>query len=363
MRRRQTYQLDLKKSASQWLRDLFGSPPFIGIDLGSINIRIFLEDRGIILKEKVFVVKNKTTNEYIIAGDEAYEMLGKTPPNLEVQRPIERGRVSDFDGVEFFLNKVIKKALEPYQKSQFIKRYHLIFVIPLGLTEVEEMAVVEVGKKIGAKEVLLVETPLATGFGIKAPILENTGTFIVDVGGGTTEVSLMALGGVVLYKVIKVGGTDFNQAIINYLRLRYGLLIGEKTAEDIKLSLDSIINSTNDLVEVSGRSIETGMPKSINIKKKLLYEPLYPYFGQIMDLIREAIEETPPELVKDINRKGIILSGMSVNFPDLDKYFNRELKLTVNLCPEPEFSVIRGLGWLISHQDVLKKVSIKFDKI
>ncbi len=362
MRRRRSFQFDVKNTVLEWFKELVGSPPYLGIDLGSLNIRMYLEDRGIVLREKVYVVKNVKNNEFVVAGDEAYDMLGKTPPNLTVFSPIERGRVSDFDGVLFLLQKSVGKALEPYYKNQLLQRFNVLFSIPMGLTEVEEMAVVEVGKKAGAREVHLVETPIAAGFGLRAPVLENTGTFVVDIGGGTTEISLISLGGVVLYKVLKVGGRDFNSALSNYLRLRYGLLIGEKTAEEIKLGIGSVTETSNDLLEISGRSLETGMPKSISVKKKLLFEPLYPHFGQILDMVREAVEETPPELIKDINNKGIILSGMSANFLDLDEYLSRELKLPIETSSEPEYNVIRGLGFLIEHPSILSRVAIKFAK-
>jgi len=362
MRRRRVVQFDLTQTVSSWFKDLFGEPPCLGIDLGSANARIYLQGKGIVNKQKVYLVKNNKTGEFIVDGDEAYEMLGKTPPNLEIISPIEKGRISDFDAVLYFMQKAVQKALEPYRKNLNLQRFNLLFSVPLGLTEVEEMAVVEVGKKIGAREVFLVETPLATGFGLKAPVMSNVGTFLVDIGGGTTEVSLVSLGGVVQYKILKSGGSEYNQALINYLRLRYGLLVGYKTAEELKLILGSVLKDDSDQVEISGRSMESGMPRTIKIKKKVLFEPLYPYFGQILDTIREVIEETPPELIKDIRNQGVILSGMSSNFVDLDSYLARELKLKVSVSSEPEYSVIRGLGWLIEHPEVLKKVMIKFAK-
>jgi len=362
MRRRGRTQIDIQKVIGDWFSGLFKSPPFLGIDLGSSNVRIYLQNKGIVNRQKTYVVKNIKNNEFIICGDEAYEMLGKTPPNLKVLNPIERGRVSDFDAVLFFLKNTIQKAIEPYYQGQIFSRFNLLFSVPLGLTEVEEMAVVEVGKKCGAREVLLVETPLAAGFGLKAPVMENTGTFLADIGGGTTEVSLISLGGVVLSKILSSGGSDYNKALVNYLRLRYGLLVGEKTAEELKKLLGSLVKEGSDLIEISGRSLETGMPRTIKIKKKVLFEPLYPYFGQILDLVKEAIEETPPELIKDVRTYGLIISGMSANFVDLEKYFSSELKLKVSVSAEPEYNVIRGLGWLIEHPEVLKKVMIKFSK-
>jgi rod shape-determining protein MreB and related proteins len=362
MRRRRGTQVDFQSFITGWIGNLFKKPPFLAVDLGSTNLRIYLQGKGIVNRQKTCVVKNVKKDEFIVCGDEAYDMLGKTPPNLLVSNPIERGRVSDFDAVLYFLQKEIVKATEPYFQNRLLTRFNMLFSVPLGLTEVEEMAVVEVGKKIGAKEVFLVETPLAAGFGLKSPVMENVGTFLADIGGGTTEVSLISLGGVVLSKILSVGGQDHSRALINYLRLRYGLLIGEKTAEDLKLLLGSLVKESADLIEISGRSLESGMPKSIKIKKKILLEPLYPYFGQVLDLIKEAVEETPPELIKDLRTHGLIVSGMAANFVDLDTYFSRELKLKVATANEPEYSVIRGLGWLSEHPEALAKVMIKFSK-
>jgi len=356
-------QMDFFNNIQKWISEFVSSPPFLGIDIGSEQLRIYLKERGIVLKEKMYEVQNTKTKDFIVFGDEAYDMLGKTPPNLKVFDPIERGRVSDFDGIVYILQKAIHRALDPYQHTSLFSRFDALFAVPLGLTEVEEMAIVEVGKKVGARHVFLVETPLAAGFGLKAPVLENSGSLMVDIGGGTTEVSVVSLGGVVLYKVLKIGGKDFNDGLINYVRLRYGVLIGEKTAEQIKLSLGSILHSQDDVVEISGRSIETGMPKTISTKVHLLFEPLYPFFGQIIEAIKEAIEETPPELLNDIKKKGIMLTGMSANFVDFDTYLHKELGMDIVVAQEPEYSVIRGLGFLIEHQDIMEKVGIRFGKI
>jgi rod shape-determining protein MreB and related proteins len=363
MRRRFMSGVDFFTTAQKWISQFVSSPPFLGIDIGSEQLRIYLKERGIVLKEKMYEVQNVKTKDYLIFGDEAYDMLGKTPPNLKVFDPIERGRVSDFDGIVYVLQKAIHRALDPYQRTNIFNRFDALFSVPLGLTEVEEMAIVEVGKKVGARHVYLVETPLAAGFGLKVPVLENSGSLLVDIGGGTTEVSVVSLGGVVLYKVLKIGGKDFNDGLTNYIRLRYGVLIGEKTAEQIKLSLGSMLHSQDDVVEISGRSIETGMPKTVSTKVHLLFEPLYPFFGQIIEAIKEAIEETPPELLNDIKKKGIMLTGMSANFVDFDNYLHKELGMDIVIAQEPEYSVIRGLGFLIEHQDIMEKVGIRYGKI
>lgn len=363
MRRRSGFQFDFMDTMKEWARDLVASPPFLGIDIGSEQLRIYLKERGIVLKEKMYTVQNIKTKDFIVFGDEAYDMLGKTPPNLKVFDPIERGRVSDFDGIVYLLQKAIHRALDPYQKMNFLNRFDVLLSVPMGLTEVEEMAMVEVAKKVGARQVFLVETPIAAAFGIKAPVLENTGTLLIDMGGGTTEISVLSLGGVVLYKVLKVGGIDFNEGLTNYIRLRYGVMIGEKTAEQVKLSLGSLLHSQDDAIEISGRSIESGMPKTITTKVHLLYEPLYPYFGQIIEAIKEAIEETPPELINDIKKKGIMVTGMSAKFIDFDNYLHKELDMDIIVAEEPEYSVIRGLGFLIEHQDIMQKVGIRFGKI
>lgn len=361
MRRRFSFETNILSTLSKFAKDFFGSSPYLGIDLGSSQIRISMEGKGVIYKEKTYVVQNSKNNELIAFGNEAYEMLGKTPPNLKVFCPIERGRVSDFDGVVYLLKRSIERAISPYFRNAGMLRFNALFGVPLGLTEVEEMAILDVGKKVGANKVSIVETPIAAGFGLKAPIMENTGTFLVDIGGGTTELSLLSLGGVVLFKVLKIGGVDFNEALINYLRIRYGILVGEKTAEELKLNLGPLIKKSDLVLEISGRSVESGMPKTVNIKSSLLYEPLYPYFGQIIEAIREAIEETPPELIKDIQQNGIVFIGMSTLFPELLKYIKEELKVEMKTREEPEYCVVRGLNWLIEHPEILKKVCIKFE--
>ncbi len=364
MRRRRRLENSIFTYLKYFTKDFFASPFFLGIDIGSFEVRIYLKERGVILKEKTYVVENIKNKEFIVFGDEAYDMLGKTPPNLRVFSPIEKGRVSNFEAVVYLLQKAVDRGLAPYQKGGLLKRFDALFAVPLGLTEVEEMAIVEVGKKVGARRVFLVETPLAAGFGTGAPVMENSGSLIVDIGGGTTEISVISLGGVVLYKILKIGGHDFNAALTNYLRLRYGLLIGEKTAEETKLMLGSVFAENKErVIEISGRSLETGMPKTIKIKNSILYEPLYPYFGQIIEAIREAIEETPPELIKDIHKTGITIVGAGGGFNNLDKYFEQELKLSAKLVAEPGGGVVKGLGWLIEHESVLDKVAIKFSKM
>lgn len=361
MRRRNAVGFSLLKTIQDVVNMLGRKAPYLGIDLGSEYVRLYLAERGVVLREKNYVVQNIKTRDFVVFGDEAYDMLGKTPPNLKVFAPISQGRVSDFDAVVFLLKKVIDRAVSPYRQRILFGGFYALFSVPLGLTEVEEMALVEAGKKVGAKEVYLVETPLSGGFGLHLPVMENTGTMLVDVGGGTTEVAVLSLGGVVLYKLLKIGGRDFNNALINYLRLRYGLLVGEKTAEEIKLSLGSAFGGDSRVLDIAGRSVETGMPKSLNIKAQLLYEALYPYFGQIKEAIKEAIEETPPELLKDISQKGIILSGMSAHFPDLEQFLKKELGFSIALEKEPGLAVVRGLGWLIEHPGIMHKIAVKLN--
>lgn len=362
MRRRSFFDFNIVSYLAHLSQDLISSPPFLGVDLGTSQIRIYLQGKGIVLKEKTYIVQNVKTKEFVVFGDEAYDMLGKTPPNLKVFSPMEKGRVSDFDGVVYLLQKCIERGTATYFRNSILSRFNALIGVPLGLTEVEEMAIVEVGQKVGAHDVFLVETPLAAGFGSGSPVMENTGTFLVDMGGGTIEVSLLSLGGVVLYKIVKLGGKDFTEAIINYVRLRYGLLIGEKTAEETKLQIGSVLSEKERVLELSGRSIESGMPKTAQVKANVLYEALFPYFSQLVETIRDAIEQTPPELIKDINVKGIMLTGMSSRFTDLDEFLHKELKITIVMREEPEYDVVRGLGWLVEHRDIMKKLSVKFIK-
>lgn len=337
----------------------FLSPlPYIGIDLGTYQTRLYVSGKGVVLREHTMVVKRDQEGEFMAFGNEAYQMLGKTPPNMKVYCPLERGRVSDFDGLVYFLTQCADRALSSFQGNY--KRFNILIAVPIGLTEVEEMALLEVGKKIGGKQVQLVEASVAVGFGLHMPVLENVGTAIVDMGGGTTEISLLSLGGIVLSRVLSMGGSDANEALQNYLRIRYGLLIGVKSAEEVKHSLGSITHAQDFAIEVHGRSIENGMPKAIKVRNHLFYEALYPLFGQIIDALRDIIEETPPELISDITKKGILLTGMGSKFTDFEQYMKRELGITVVNGEDSADSLVRGLGWLIEHPDIMRRVAIRF---
>lgn len=328
----------------------------VGIDLGSMEARFYIEGKGIVLRENTYVAYNKKSSSFFAAGNEAYDMLGKTPPDLIVSSPMARGRVSDFDGLVYFMQSMMQRVLG---KQSFYNKFRAIISVPMGLTEVEEMALIEVGKKVGARSVLLVETPIAAGFGLHMPVLENVGTAIVDVGSGTTEMSVISLGGIVISRVLTLGGIDFNEAIINYLRIRYGVLIGEKTAEEVKKSMGPIMHQDDVMLEIHGRSIETGMPKMVKVKNNLLYEALYPYFGKIIEMLREIIEETPPELIPDITKKGVLMTGGSSRFQELDAYITDQLGIKVHTVTDAGDSVVKGLGWLIEHQNYLERVAIK----
>ncbi len=350
---------DTVVSSMQSVTQGFLSPPsYIGIDLGTYQTRIYVSGKGVVLREHSMVAKQVKTGEFIAFGNEAYQMLGKTPPDMHVYCPIERGRVSDFDALVYFLDQCTDRALSNSTGSN--RRFNALISVPIGLTEVEEMAILEVGKKTGGRQVSLVEAPVAVGFGMHMPVMENVGTCIVDMGGGTTEISLLSLGGIVLSRVLNVGGNDCNEALQNYLRIRYGLLVGDKTAEGVKRSLGSVVHSQDFLVEVNGRSIENGMPKTIKVKNHLFFEALYPLFGQIIDALHDVIEETPPELVGDITKKGILLTGMGSTFINLDSYFKHELGVAVVGIEESADSLIRGLGWLIEHPDIMRRVAIRF---
>lgn len=338
------------------LFSFFGPAPSLGIDLGSLQSRIYIQGKGIALREHTYVAYNKKTQKYFAAGSEAYDMLGKTPPDLVVSSPIIRGRVSDFDGLQYFLQTITERATG----KKGIGRWNGVMSVPIGLTEVEEMAIVEVGKKVGARSVRLVETPIAAGFGLHAPVLENIGTCVLDMGGGTTEVSVISLGGIVLSRVLAQGGGDCNEAIANYIRVRYGLLIGQKTAEDIKRSLGPMMHPDDVQLEIHGRSIETGMPKAVKMKNYLIYEALYPLLGKIIEAVREVVEETPPELISDITKKGILMTGGSSRFPQLPQYLSQEIGVKMHAVDDASDSTIKGLGWLIEHQQYLDRVGIRF---
>ena len=319
----------------------------IGIDLGTANTLIYEKKQGIILNEPSMVVKNKKTGQYIAIGADASDMLGKTPDGTQVVRPIRNGVINSYQGAVALLKHLIKKAVG---NNAF--RVRTMICIPCGITEVERRAVTEAAQNAGAKEVYLVEQPLAAAIGCGVPVKEPKGSMIVNVGAGVTEVAVVSLGGIVVSHTIRTAGEAFDNAIMQYAKRRYNVSIGDVTAEQVKCSIGSVyVQKELGREEVMGRDMVSGLPKTIAIAPTEIREPLRECADLIVDAIKVTLEETPPELAADIMDSGIVLSGGGAMLRGLGKMINMSVDVPVYIAEEPLECVAIGAGKAIDFME------------
>lgn len=338
------------------LGQLFGSfSQDMGIDLGTANTLVYVRDRGIVINEPSVVAINTKTKQILAIGDEARQMVGRTPAHIIAIRPLVDGVVSDFEITEEMLRYFIVKVHQ--EKFSLFPRPRVVIGIPYGVTEVERRAVEEAALNAGAREVYLIEEPLAAAIGARLPIQEPGGSFIVDIGGGTTEVAVISLGGIVASRSLRVAGDELNQDIINFLRDEYKLLIGDKTAEDVKISIGSVLPLKDPLkANIRGRDLVNGLPKEIQITTEQIRLATAKSVGAIINAIKATIEETPPELVADIITKGIIIAGGGALLRGLDRSIAEATKTRVHIADDPLTSVVRGTGVVLEDLDNLSGV-------
>lgn len=327
----------------------------VGIDLGTANTLVYVRGRGIVIKEPSVVAVNERTKKVLAIGEEAKKMVGRTPSHIVAIRPLVDGVISDFEVTEamlrYFIEKVSKERFSP------LSRPRVIVGIPYGVTEVERRAVEEGAINAGARQVYLIEEPIAAAIGARLPIHEPSGSMIVDIGGGTTEVAVMSLGGIVASRSLRVAGDELNQDIIQYARDSFNLLLGEKTAEDIKISIGSA-SPLNERLEVPmrGRDLVSGLPKEIIVNDEQIREAIRKSVKIIVDNIRITMEETPPELLSDIMERGVVLAGGGALLRGLDKLISEETRTTVHVADDPLTCVVRGTGVVLEDLDNLKEV-------
>lgn len=328
----------------------------MGIDLGTANTLVHLKGKGVILTEPSVVAIQSDSGRVLAVGDEAKRMIGRTPGNIIAIRPMKDGVIADFDVTQSMIKYFINKALG--QRTPLI-RPRVIISIPTGCTTVEERAVREAALAGGSKEAYLVEEPMAAAIGAGLPVHEPTGNMIVDIGGGTTEVAVISLGGIVTARSIRVAGDNMDNALIQHLKKNYNLLIGERTAEDIKISIGSALwEGPEDYYEVRGRDLVNGLPKTIKISSGEIQQALKETVEQIIEGIKVCLEKTPPELSSDIMDRGIIMAGGGALLKGLDKLISKETNMPVYVCEEPLLAVARGTGKVLENIEVLKKVLI-----
>lgn len=315
----------------------------IGIDLGTANTLVFVKDKGIVVNEPSVVAVNTRTDQIVAVGNEAQKMLGKTPAHIVATRPLVDGVISDFEVTEkmlkYFIDRVHRDSLT------LAPRPRVVIGIPLDVTEVERKAVEDAALSAGAREVMLIEEPMAAALGARLPVREPAGHLMVDIGGGTTEVAVISLGGVVMSRSMRVAGDELTEAIIHYARENFNLLLGERTAEDVKIKIGSATPLAKPLeMKMRGRDLMTGLPKEVSVTDGEIREAITKILRLMVDNIRDTIENTPPELVADIYERGIIMTGGGALLKNLDKLFAKELSIGVQVVDDPLTAVVRGTG-------------------
>jgi len=330
----------------------------IYFDLGTSITKIAIKDKGVILREPTFLGYNSRTKDYSFNGTEAKTILGKTPEFIKIIRPIVSGVISDFDSEVFLLQKFLEKSVYLYTGNKTIKPMMVgIATVPTIATEIEQKAVKEALLKIGMSQVFLVEKPLATGSGAGLNIFSHEPTLIADLGGGLIELSIVGSSGILSQKTLKNAGDQMNKIIFNYVYLKYGIILGEATCENLKIEILNFKDSEK-IIVTRGKSLENGLPKSVKIKSSDINEALRSNFNQIIDGIKELIESSPPEVVDEVMQKGVILTGGLSRIQGIDKFFEEELKVAVNICDKHEYATINGLMKITRNEKDFEKIII-----
>jgi rod shape-determining protein MreB len=326
----------------------------IGIDLGTANTLVFVKDRGIVLREPSVVAVRFGTNEVLAVGDDAKRMLGRTPGNIVAIRPLKDGVIADFDVTEAMLRHFIRKV----HNRRGLIRPRVVIAVPSGITEVEKRAVKESALQAGAREVYMIEEPMAAAIGVGMPVQDAAGNMIVDIGGGTTEVALISLSGIVYSRSVRVAGDELDEAIVQYMKRAYSLMIGERTAEEIKIRIGSAYPIDKEMtMEVKGRDMVAGLPKTITITSQEVREALVEPLNTIVDAVRVTLERCPPELSADLVDRGIMLAGGGALLRGLEKLLQEETGLPVHVADDPLSAVGEGTGKVLNELAFLQKVA------
>lgn len=326
----------------------------IGIDLGTANTLVLVRGKGIVINEPSVVAMNPKTKKILAVGAEAKRMVGRTPANIVAVRPLKDGVISDFDVTEQMLRYFIEKVHEQYA---IIPRPRVVIGIPSGVTGVERRAVHDAAVNAGAREAWLIEEPMAAAIGAGLPITEPAGSMIVDIGGGTTEVAVISLGGIVASRTIRIAGDEMDQDIVLYMRQRHNLLIGERMAEEVKIAAGSAYHSGQDqVVVVRGRDLVSGLPAEVEVTSDEIREAISMSVNAIVEAVTDTIEDTPPELVADLMTHGMTLAGGGSLLPGLPELLAEKTKMRVRLAEDPLGCVVRGTGKVLNDLEVLRKV-------
>ncbi len=359
----------------------------IGIDLGTANTLVFVKGKGVVIREPSVVAIHKKTKKILAIGTEAKKMIGKTPQNIITIRPLKGGVISDFDATEAMIKFYIKQVHEMGGKMASLwARPRVVIGIPSAVTEVQRRAVWEAALNAGAREAFLIEEPMAGAIGENISVFQSTGVMVIDIGGGTTEIAIISLGGIVVSRSLRQAGDDMDAAILHYIRLRHSLLIGEKTAEELKIQIGSAYHAPKSKAQraklleeksedgdkkveqrddekekvsiIRGRDLETGLPKSLRVTESEIREALSPIISQIIEAAADVLEEAPPELLSDILERGILLTGGGANLSGLDQLLVERTHMPVVVSDDPLTSVVRGTGKVLEDDSILSRVKV-----
>lgn len=336
----------------------------IGVDLGTASTLVSVSGQGIVFNEPSVVAINKNTGKVLAVGVEAQRMIGRTPANIVAVKPLEDGVISDFDATEAMIRYFIYKVYEEYPKFLKIRRPRVVIGIPSSITEVEARAVRDAALSAGARKVYIIEEPMAAAIGARLPIDDASGNMVVDIGGGTTDIAVISLGGIVVDNTIRIAGNEIDLEILNHIKHKYNLLIGQKMAEDIKIAIGSVTTQKNETdIEVKGRDLISGLPRMIKVSSVEIREAMLRVVDKISDAIKDALEKTPPELLSDLLEKGITLAGGGALINGIDKYFEGKLSVPVIIAEDPISCVVRGTEVLLEEIDLLERVQVSNENL
>lgn len=328
----------------------------IGIDLGTANTVVYVRGRGIVFSEPSIVAMHKETHKTIAVGIEAKRMLGRTPANIIAMRPLKDGVIADFEATETMLRYFLEKVKNA--RHRFVLPPRVVIAIPSGITSVERRAVIETATKAGARAVYLIEEPKASAIGIGLPVEEPIGNFIIDMGGGTTEMAVISLGDIVASRSIRIGGNEMDAAITEYLKKKYNLLVGERTAEEIKIAIGSAWPLEEEMsMEVTGRDLVEGLPRKVMVGSEEIREALKENINTIINEVRALLEDTPPELSSDLVVRGIYMAGGGSLLRGISNLLSSETKIPVQVADEPLLAVVKGTGKMLENEHYFRKVA------
>ncbi|QUG42232.1 rod shape-determining protein [Psychrobacillus sp. INOP01] len=335
----------------------FGSRD-LGIDLGTANTLVFIKGKGIVLREPSVVAKNVQNGAIVAVGNDAKNMIGRTPGSIVAIRPMKDGVIADFDTTSAMIEYYLKNAMKASGMSW--SKPNVMICVPFGITSVEQRAVIDAAKQAGARDALTIEEPFAAAIGANLPVWEPTGSMVVDIGGGTTEVAVISLGGIVTSESVRVAGDSMDHAITAYIRKTYNLTIGERTAEAIKIEIGSArVSDQVDKMDIRGRDLVTGLPKTIEITSKEISNALRESISSIIDGVKKTLEQTPPELSADVMERGIMLTGGGALLKNLDKVISDQTNMPVFIAENPLDCVAIGTGKALDHMNLLKRQQTK----